>query len=60
MKTMGDRKDFDKKFSKLDKKSPLFKEVQGVIDNLKKDITPGERIKYKQIPKYYIKKTRDR
>jgi len=56
MKTVGDRKDFDPIFLKLDKKSALFKEVQGVIDNLKKGVTPGERIKYKQIPKYYIKR----
>lgn len=56
MKTMGDKKDFNPIFSKLDKESALFKTVQSVIDNLKKDITPGERIKYKQIPKYYIKR----
>lgn len=54
MKVVGDRKNFDPVFSNLDRKSVLFKDVQGVIDNLKKDVIPGERIKFKQIPKYYI------
>lgn len=54
MKTFGDKKDFDPVFSKLDKEGATFRDVQGVINNLKKDITPGERIRYELIPKYYI------
>lgn len=56
MKVFGDAKDFNPVFSSLNKNSALYKDVQGVIDNLKKDLTPGERIRYEQIPKHYIKR----
>ena len=56
MNVLGDKDDFDPIFNALDKKSAVFKNVQGVIDNLKNDVIPGERIKYNQIPKYYKKR----
>jgi len=56
MEVFGDADDFNPVFSALHKNSALYKDVQGVIDNLKNDVTPGERIRYKQIPKYYIKR----
>lgn len=56
MKVLGDSKDFHPAFFALDKNSALFKDVQDVIDKLKKDVLPGERIKYHQIPRYYIKR----
>ena len=54
MKVLGDRKDFDSVFSNLNKNSTLFKNVQGVVDSLKKDVVVGERIQFAKIPKYYI------
>jgi hypothetical protein len=56
MRVLGDRKDFDSVFSSLNKNSSLFKDVHGVIENLKNDIVTGERIKYEKIPKYYKKR----
>ena len=56
MEVLGDVDDFDPAFSALPKNSALRKDVQGVIDNLKNNVMPGKRIKYKQIPKYYIKR----
>lgn len=56
MLVLGDSKDFDPIFSNLNKNSSLFKDVLGVINNLKKDTIVGERIKYEKIPKYYKKR----
>jgi len=56
MRTIGDVKDFNPVFSSLDRKSALFKDVQGVIVNLHNDVTPGERIRYRLIPEYYKKR----
>ena len=56
MKVLGDRKDFDPVFSSLNKNRSLFKDVHGVINNLKNDVIIGERIKYEKIPKYYKKR----
>lgn len=56
MKVFGDKKDFDPIFSSLDRKSALFKDVQGVINNLKNNVIIGERIKFEEIPKYYKKR----
>ena len=56
MKVFGDAKDFNPAFSSLKKDTALFRDIQGVINNLKKGILPGERIKYEQIPRYYIKR----
>lgn len=56
MRVLGDCKDFDPVFSGLNKNSALFKDAQGVIDKLKNDVIVGERIKYRQIPKYYKKR----
>jgi len=56
MKVFGDRKDFDLVFSRLNKNSALFKDVKGVIDNLKNDVIVGERIKFEQIPQHYKKR----
>ena len=56
MKVLGDKKDFDPIFKTLDKKGAIFKDVQNVIDNLKKDIVVGDRIRFSQIPKYYKKR----
>lgn len=36
MKVFGDAKDFNPVFSSLNKNNALYKDVQGVIDNLKK------------------------
>lgn len=54
MKVFGDKKDFNPVFLSLNRNSALFKDVKNIIHNLKKDVIPGERIKFKQIPKYYI------
>lgn len=54
MQVLGDKKDFDLVFSNLDKNSALFKNVQGVIYNLKNDVMIGERIQFGKIPKYYV------
>jgi len=56
MKVLGDRKDFDLVFSRLNKNSALFKDVKDIIDNLKNDVIVGERIKFEQIPLYYKKR----
>ena len=56
MKVFGDKKDFDPMFSSLDRKSALFKDVQGIINNLKNNVIVGERIKFEKIPKYYKKR----
>jgi len=56
VRVLGDKKDFDPVFSRLDKKSILFKDILGVIDNLKNDILVGQRIKFEKIPKYYTKR----
>lgn len=56
VRVLGDKKDFDPVFSSLDKNSTLFKDVQGVIDNLKNNVLAGERIKFEKIPKYYKKR----
>lgn len=58
MKVLGDRKDFAPVFSRLDKNSALFRDLQGVISNLKNNVIVGERIRYEQIPKYYKKRYR--
>jgi len=50
---MGDAKDFNPIFLGLNKNDAVYKDVQGVIDNLKNNVTPGKRIQYKKIPKYY-------
>lgn len=56
LKVFGDEHDFNSKFQGLDKKGAVFKNVQGIIDNLKKDVVKGERIHFKQIPRYYKKR----
>lgn len=56
MKVLGDVRDFDPVFLGLKKNSALFKDVQGVINKLKRDIVPGERIRFELIPKYYKKR----
>lgn len=56
MRILGDKKDFDPVFSNLDKNSALFKDLLGVIENLKNDVLVGERIKFEKIPKYYKKR----
>lgn len=56
MQVFGDSKDFDPVFSQLNKSESLSKNIQGVITSLKNDKVVGQRIKYKQIPKYYIKR----
>ena len=56
MEVFGDEHDFNRIFQKLDKKAAVFKDVQGIIDNLKKDVVKGERIHYKNIPPYYKKR----
>lgn len=56
MKVFGDAKDFDPVFSNLNKNSTLFKDVQEIINNLKKGDIIGERIRYELIPKYYKKR----
>jgi len=53
MRTIGDIEDFNPVFMGLNRNSAVFKDVQGVIENLHNDVTPGERIKYELIPKYY-------
>jgi len=53
MNVLGDKKDFDSVFSNLSKNSALFKNVQGVINNLKNNVVVGERIQFAKIPKYY-------
>lgn len=54
MNVFGDKKDFDPIFSNLNKNSTLFKNIQGVIDNLNNNVIVGERIQFAKIPKYYI------
>ncbi len=56
MKVYGDCKDFDPVFSSLDKSGAVFKDVKGIIENLKKDVICGEKIKFKTVPKYYKKR----
>lgn len=56
LRVLGDKKDFDPVFSSLDVDSALFKDVKGVINNLKNNVIVGERIKFEGIPKYYKKR----
>lgn len=56
MLVLADRKDFDRVFSGLDKGGALFKNIQDIIDKLKNDVIIGERIRHRQIPKYYKKR----
>lgn len=57
LRVLGDKKDFDPVFSSLDRESAIFKDVKGVINNLKNNVIVGERIKFEGIPKYYKKDT---
>lgn len=53
---LGDKEDFEPIFLSLDKNGAIFKDVKGVIGNLKKEIVVGERIGFSKIPKYYKKR----
>lgn len=56
MEVAGDPDDFMPVYNALDKKSALYNVVRDVIDDLKNDKIPGERIKRDRVPRYYTKK----
>ena len=52
----GDADDFIPVFSRLDKKELIFKDVNKVIEELKKDQITGIHLQRSKIPKHYIHK----
>ncbi len=55
MDVSGDKRDFNSVFENLPD-GAIKNAVKEIIQSLKKDSLPGEHVKRKQIPKYYIKR----
>ena len=56
MEVAGDPDDFMPVFSSLDKKGQIFKDIDKVIKELKKDQIIGTHLQRSKVPKYYIRK----
>ena len=56
LEVAGDPDDFMPVFSDLDKNGQIFKDVNRVIEELKKNQIAGVHLQRNKIPKYYIHK----
>lgn len=56
MKVSGDSEDFMPMYSSLDKNGDIYKDIDRVKEELKKDRIIGTHLQRDKVPKYYIRK----